>query len=168
MRRTATPALAGALLALTLTACGSSAAGEEESAGAASTPAATTSDASASPTAETEPSESANSAAAVPPGTYITLADYEQDAAAYADTKVVYFFHAPWCPSCRATEAAIDADGVPEGLTLVKVDYDTNTELRQKYGITYQHTFVQVDENGAELATWTGSADGESILAETV
>ncbi len=57
---------------------------------------------------------------------------------------------------------------MPDGLTVVKVDYDTETDLRQQYGVTQQHTFVQVDESGAELAKWTGSADGAAILAGTV
>ena len=171
MRRTATPALATTLLALTLTACGSTQAGDEEAAGAATTSAPPSSSAPAPTTSsapEPSPSESATSEPATPPGRYISLADYEKDRAAYADTKVVYFFHAPWCPSCRATESAIDADGVPDGLTLVKVDYDSNTQLRQEYGITYQHTFVQVDEDGAQLAKWSGSEDGAAILDNTV
>jgi thiol-disulfide isomerase/thioredoxin len=101
-------------------------------------------------------------------GAYVEWAEYEADPAARADTKVVLFFHASWCPSCRATEKAIGETGVPAGLTLVKVDYDTATDLRQRYGVTTQHTFVQVDGSGTELAKWTGSADGAAILAETV
>ncbi|MEO7423246.1 MAG: thioredoxin family protein, partial [Ornithinibacter sp.] len=83
-------------------------------------------------------------------------------------TKVVYYFHADWCPSCRATEASIDAEGLPAGLTLVKVDFDTDTDLRKQYGITQQHTFVQVDPGGTELAKWTGTISGADIEAKTV
>lgn len=101
-------------------------------------------------------------------GRYVSLAEYEKDPAAYADTTVVLFFHAPWCPSCRATESAVRADGLPAGLTLVKVDFDTAIDLRQRHGVTTQHTFVQVDPDGDRLARWTGSEDGAAILAETV
>ena len=61
-----------------------------------------------------------------------------------------------------------DADGVPAGLTVVSVDYDSATDLRKQYGVTVQHTFVQVDEAGAELAKFTGSTSGEAIAEQTV
>lgn len=99
-------------------------------------------------------------------GRYVSWADFEADRAAYADSQVVLFFHAPWCPSCRATEEAIDADGVPDGLTIVKVDFDTATDLRQQYGVTVQHTFVHVDADGTALRKWTGTVSGDDIVAE--
>jgi thiol-disulfide isomerase/thioredoxin len=105
---------------------------------------------------------------AVPAGAYLSKAEYAEQSSSRAGTKVVYFFHAPWCPTCRATEKALERDGIPAGLTLVKVDFDTERELRQRYGVTTQHTFVQVDPSGAELAKWTGSRGGAEILSRTV
>ncbi len=58
------------------------------------------------------------------------------------------FFHAPWCPQCRALEASIQAEGVPEGVTIIKVDYDSNQALRQRYGVTIQTTLVEIDATG--------------------
>jgi thiol-disulfide isomerase/thioredoxin len=110
----------------------------------------------------------ASSDAAVPAGAYLSRAEYTEQAASRAGTKVVYFFHAPWCPTCRATEKAITRDGIPAGLTLVKVDFDSEDDLRRQYGVTTQHTFVQVDPSGTELAKWTGSEGGAEILAKTV
>ena len=104
----------------------------------------------------------------MPAGAYLSRAEYTGRMASRAGTKVVYFFHAPWCPTCRATEKAIARDGIPAGLTLVKVDFDTESDLRKQYGVTTQHTFVQVDPSGAELAKWTGSEGGAEILATTV
>ncbi|WP_377644643.1 thioredoxin family protein [Oryzobacter terrae] len=101
-------------------------------------------------------------------GAYLSKADYAEQAVSRAGTTVVYFFHAPWCPTCRATEKAIGRDGIPAGLTPVKVDFDTENDLRKKYGVTTQHTFVQVDPSGAELAKWTGSIGGAEILAKTI
>jgi hypothetical protein len=37
------------------------------------------------------------------------------------------------------------------------VDYDNSTALKQKYGVTMQHTLVQVDAKGNLIAKWTGS-----------
>lgn len=97
-------------------------------------------------------------------GAYI---DYSQYQASGATTPtVVLFFHATWCPTCRAADKALHEQGVPHGLTVVKVDYDSMTELRQRYGITQQHTFVLVDASGQELRKWSGSADGAQILEQ--
>ena len=92
-------------------------------------------------------------------GDYITLADYNADKAKYADNKKVLFFHAPWCPNCQALEKEINADinKIPAGVTIIKTDYDSNISLKQKYGVTIQHTFVQIDNNENKLAKWTAT-----------
>lgn len=77
-------------------------------------------------------------------GQYI---DYEEVLPTTQDTKLL-FFYAPWCPQCRAIEADINAKGVPNDVIIVKVDYDAHQDLRQKYGVTIQTTFVKVDEAG--------------------
>lgn len=78
---------------------------------------------------------------------------------------VVLFFHAAWCPSCRAADSNISETGVDDFL-LLKVDYDKYTDLKQKYGVTYQHTFVQVDENGDLIKKWNGSNSVDAIKAK--
>ena len=83
-------------------------------------------------------------------------------------TRVVYFFHAPWCPDCRATDASLKSEGVPQGLTVVKVDFDSMTDLRRQLGVTQQHTFVQVDSAGSQVKKWSGSRTGAAISAQTV
>lgn len=100
------------------------------------------------------------------PGSYIDWDEYAADRAAYDDTHVVLFFHAPWCPSCRATEESLTADGVPDGLTIVKVDFDTATDLRQQYGVTVQHTFVLVEPDGNQVKKWAGTLSGKEIAEQ--
>ncbi len=75
-----------------------------------------------------------------------------------AGNKVVLFFHAVWCPYCKAADAAFKAnlDKIPAGVTVLKTDYDSNTALKQKYGVTYQHTFVQIDNAGNQVTKWNG------------
>ncbi len=77
---------------------------------------------------------------------------------------VVLFFKADWCPTCRAVDADITENrlNIPGGLNILKVDYDNSTELKKKYGVTYQHTFVQVDAQGNMVKKWSGS---ETLLA---
>ena len=80
-----------------------------------------------------------------------TFAPYTAEAAvATDDNKVVLAFLADWCPSCRSFEADITAEAanIPAGLTVLRVDYDLETELKEKYGVTGQHTFVQIDADG--------------------
>lgn len=79
-----------------------------------------------------------------------TYEHYSSEKLALASSgKVLLFFHAPWCPVCRAIEAEINAGAtIPSGIHILKVDYDTAIALRQKYGVTMQHTFVQVDSAG--------------------
>lgn len=74
--------------------------------------------------------------------------------------KVILFFHAPWCPTCHALDADIRThlSDIPLGVTILETDYDAQTALKQKYGVTIQGTFVQVDQNGNQLKKW-GSND---------
>jgi thioredoxin-like negative regulator of GroEL len=78
-------------------------------------------------------------------GAYI---EYSQATLADTEGTKLLFFHAPWCPQCRDLEDDIESKGVPSGVTILKVDYDTNQSLRQKYGVTIQTTVVRVDADG--------------------
>lgn len=78
--------------------------------------------------------------------------DYADDIIAKTPGKKVLFFHAAWCPQCRAIEADIKRESVPSGLTIIKVDYDTHQDLRKKYGITLQTTFIKIDDSGNAIA----------------
>lgn len=70
--------------------------------------------------------------------------------------KIVLFFYAPWCPYCRAADAAFrsNTDSIPSGVTVLKIDYDSNGALKDRYGVTIQHTFVQIDANGNLVTKW--------------
>lgn len=83
-----------------------------------------------------------------------------------AKGKVVLFFHADWCPICRPLDAELMSKGVPEGVHVLKVNYDTATELKKKYGVTYQHTFVQVDAQGNLIAKWGDAITLAQVLAK--
>ncbi len=70
----------------------------------------------------------------------------------------VLFFHASWCPTCKVADAEFEknASAIPEGVVVYKTDYDTHAELKKKYGVTYQHTFVQLDGQGNVVKKWNG------------
>lgn len=88
---------------------------------------------------------------------------------AASDKKRVIFFHAPWCPSCRDQDSNIesDKDRIPSDVVILKADFDSSIGLRQKYGVTTQHSFVQVDAHGDEIQQWNSlysEYDLDSIL----
>lgn len=136
---------------------------------AASSGATTSMPTSVSPSMPTSmaPGTSTSAPAAVVAGSYIDYPAYAQDPAA-ATGKVVLFFHATWCPICREVEESLTSAPVPAGLTVVKVDFDDAGELRQRYGVTIQHTFVQVDPAGRQLAKWSTGTTADEILGKTV
>lgn len=74
------------------------------------------------------------------------------------DGKIVLFFRASWCPSCKALDKDIrdHLNAIPGNVTILDVDYDKYADLKKKYGIVTQHTLVQVDESGNELQKWVG------------
>lgn len=93
---------------------------------------------------------------------------YSADKIARAETgDVVLFFHASWCPSCRGLNSNIESNlkSIPAGVTILKADYDKEVELKKKYGVTTQHTLVQVDAAGTMLKKWSGGATLDTILS---
>ena len=78
--------------------------------------------------------------------------DYYDGAIAETPGLKVLFFHASWCPKCRALDEDIEANEIPAGMTIFKVDFDTATDLKQKYAVTLQTTIVYVDDEGDVLA----------------
>ncbi|MBP7670413.1 MAG: thioredoxin family protein [Ferrovibrio sp.] len=72
----------------------------------------------------------------------------------------VLFFFAGWCPYCQ--EAARDFstkwEEVKPGIALVVADYDKQTALKAKYGVTYQDTYVQIGADGKRLKIWNGGS----------
>ncbi|MGL1890571.1 MAG: thioredoxin domain-containing protein [Spirochaetaceae bacterium] len=86
-----------------------------------------------------------------------------------AETKpTVLFFKANWCSSCLSAAKKFSATKDQfKDINLVVVNYDTSKKLKTKYGVTYQHTFIQVDSNGNSIAEWSGGATKE-LLANVV
>ena len=83
----------------------------------------------------------------------------EKVALASATHKVILFFRAGWCPTCRALDADIKAHlgDIPAGVTILDVDYDNSTDLKMKYGVRMQHTLVEVNAQGTLIQKWIGS-----------
>lgn len=101
----------------------------------------------------------------------VVLADsrykpYSQTAfEAAKNKKRVLFFFAPWCPTCVPANKAFqnNQDQIPEDVSLLRVDYDSSSDLKKQYNITYQHTYVLVDDTGREIKKWNGGGMDELI-----
>jgi thiol-disulfide isomerase/thioredoxin len=85
--------------------------------------------------------------------------------------RVVLYFYATWCPSCKVANAEFLAspEKIPEDVIVLRVNYsdpDTDADekaLATKYGITYQHTFVQIDAEGNVVTKWNGGSVKELL-----
>ncbi len=75
----------------------------------------------------------------------------------------ILFFYAAWCPECRAFKQAITASPVPEGVQVLEVNYDDETDLKKKYGVTLQTTFVKTNSSGENLGKWVGYGKEKNI-----
>ncbi|MBN2736377.1 MAG: thioredoxin family protein [Spirochaetales bacterium] len=94
----------------------------------------------------------------------------ETDAQALAKNgAVVYFFGATWCPNCKNfyTDLIKNYKKIPEKVTLIFVNYDTQNKLKQKYGVVTQHSFVQINADGTKKSMWVGSSTVEVFLGKT-
>lgn len=79
---------------------------------------------------------------------------------------IVLFFHADRCPSCREAEKNFLASGIPDGLTILKVDFDTAKDLKIKYNILSQTSFVYIKPDGTLIKRWIGGRDIQDILVK--
>jgi thiol-disulfide isomerase/thioredoxin len=96
-------------------------------------------------------------------------APYEAAKLAMANTgDVVLVFKASWCPSCRSLDGDIKANlgAIPAGLTILEVDYDNSAAMKQQYGVTSQHTLVQVDASGKLIKKWSSSATLTAVVSQ--
>jgi len=84
----------------------------------------------------------------------------------------VLYFYASWCPTCKIAQQSFrENEGkIPDDVALIRINYnddDTDEEekaLAKKYGITFQHTFVQIDSKGEKVTIWNGGKIEELLV----
>lgn len=96
--------------------------------------------------------------------------DYTDDVIGDGDPSVL-FFQAAWCPICKRTDETLtqwyEEEDFP--LSVYKVDYDNSSDLKTRYGVTYQHTFVLLDGEGNALKVLAAPSDEDlKSLLQTV
>lgn len=101
-------------------------------------------------------------------GTAGTYQDYDAEKVAQSDAEHIFlFFHATWCPSCRALDADIvaNAETIPTDVEIYKVDYDTATDLKRQYGVTTQHSIIAITATGEAISDINHPLTLEGVLA---
>ena len=74
------------------------------------------------------------------------------------------FFHAPWCPVCKAQEPKVKAQLAEAHRDVVafKVDYDSNLALRKELKVDKQSTLI-LYQGTKEVARLSYKSDDQSI-----
>jgi thiol-disulfide isomerase/thioredoxin len=74
------------------------------------------------------------------------------------------FFHAPWCPVCKAQEPKVKAhlNGAHKNVVAFKVDYDSSIALRKELKVDKQSTLI-LYQGMKEIARLSYKSDDESI-----
>jgi thiol-disulfide isomerase/thioredoxin len=66
----------------------------------------------------------------------------------------VLFFHASWCPYCKTHDGNLNAWYPGANLVNVyKIDYDTASDLKSRFGVVQQDTFIRIDGQGNVIET---------------
>jgi thiol-disulfide isomerase/thioredoxin len=86
-------------------------------------------------------------------------------AAEKAGQPVALHFHADWCPTCRAQDKALQSLKAEKGLdiTVFTVNYDTEKDLKRRFKINTQSTFVVLKGN-KESARLAGDTSSLNIM----
>jgi thiol-disulfide isomerase/thioredoxin len=81
-----------------------------------------------------------------------------------AGQTTLLFFHAPWCPVCRAQEPKVKShlNGRYRNVVAFKVDYDSNTALRRELSVDKQSTLI-LYQGMKEIARLSYKSDDQSI-----
>ena len=80
---------------------------------------------------------------------------------------MILFFHANWCPNCKLLDALLrgQSDRLTGDVTLFKVEYDREKELKTKYDIRTQHTLVVIGADGAVKRSVIGATTIADVQA---
>lgn len=97
---------------------------------------------------------------------YIDYSSANLSAAQEKGHAVLFFAATIWCETCSALDQEISERirDIPSDLTILKVDFDRNTELKNRYSVAYQHTLILLDQEGKILHRWIGGGLDELLL----
>ena len=120
------------------------------------------------PTPTNEPTDSSttNTPTSQSPAQYTDYTTATFNQARQDNKNVVLFFHANWCPTCRALDREI-TDGLsrlPANTEILKIDYDNAGDLRREYSIRQQHTLVFLSGDPNQPAETLTGGDFDELI----
>jgi len=92
-------------------------------------------------------------------------ADYIWPESISSTWDTVLFFHADWCPTCNQAQSVFE-EWLPAWLTILKVDYDEEEDLKAKHQILTQTSYVYVAPDGSQIKRWVGWTTVEDVLEQ--
>jgi len=89
---------------------------------------------------------------------YIDYSEQSLESAKINGKPVLFFAATLWCQTCIQLDKEIKerVGSLPSDVTILKVDYDNDREMKRKWGVTVQHTLIRLDGNGNEVKRWVG------------
>ena len=88
---------------------------------------------------------------------------------ANSDKERWLFFYADWCYKCRGLDENIRANlnNIPDDVLIFRVNYDTETTLKQEYKVQSQTTVLVLNASGQEQKRFVGQSS-QHTLAELI
>ncbi len=96
--------------------------------------------------------------------------DYSQENISLAENhQVLLLFMADWCVSCKQLDIDIlnNISTIPDEILILKVNYESDTQTKDKYQVDTPHTVVLIDNQGNELKRWIGSLTLDALIKES-
>lgn len=81
------------------------------------------------------------------------------------DFESILFFHAAWCPYCIANNTKLEAWYAEKHFprSVYKIDFDTADELKARFGVTNQDTFILIGRDGNEIKRVTFPSESDLL-----
>lgn len=89
---------------------------------------------------------------------YIDYSESLLEASKLKGKTVLFFAATRWCQTCTELENEIfkRSTEIPNNVIILKVDYDNDKKMNQKYAVTSQHTLIVLNKEGIEIDRWVG------------
>ena len=73
-----------------------------------------------------------------------------------AGTKRILFFYSDRVPKSvtLGQEITLLSDQIPENVTILRVNYDSESDLKTKYNTITPNVLIQIDTDGKEVSRW--------------
>lgn len=90
--------------------------------------------------------------------------DYDENLIKNFDWRIILEFYANWCSTCKSFDKSLEDYDLPENILILKIDFDNSEELRKKYAVLTQSTFVEINNREEVLNRFIGIINIEDLV----